>query len=359
MNACKELVIRQHGIGVTIPEMNLSGHKHSDFSFEVVNETEFSPSLTSNAILATPIVHASPHGARFYLSMEASVKLPLHVVVDKDITVRCFESDTDIDEPPVWQEIQNEAFEIVGQSVVIKTKHFSLFCATVSKEYPHVEKRISSANGGCLYHEEVPGLEVNFTKGCINNDIDASLTVLYDDDDYKPIDTDRAIASPVVALGPHGINFEDDVMVTLPLPDASEVFKIVIDPELIILESQTKLGEKPYWKEVNVSYEIIEHGGVYSVSFAVRHFTLFEALWNIANTTVQTVKKASNFFPKFTHLVYFQALMSDYYGKQFGLRINCLLAGNPPVTDCSQFPIDVGRSMPKELKTGDVVVGYV
>ena len=337
--------------------MNLSGHKHSDFSFEIVSETEFAPSLTSNAILATPIVQACPHGARFYSSMEASIKLPLHVVVDEDIFVHCFESDTDIDEPPVWTEIQQEAFEIVGQTVVIKTKHFSLFCATVSKEYPHVEKRISPANGGSLCHEEVPGLEVHFTQGCTSSDIDASLTVLYDDEAYKPTNTDRAIASPVVALGPHGISFDDDVIVTLPLPDASEVFKIVRNPELIILESQTELGQNTSWKTLNVSYEIIDHDGVYSVSFAVRHFTLFDTLWNIASTTIQTVKKASNWFPKFTHLVYFQALMSDYYGKQFGLRINCLLAGNPPVTDCSQFPIDVGRSMPKELKTGDVVVG--
>ena len=358
INACKELVIRQNGVEVKVPEINLSGHRQEEFSFQVISSFEISPALEDNMLLATPVVQIAPHGAKFYLSMEAIVKLPLNIVIGDDVTVQCYESDTDEHEKPSWQEVRSDKFEIVCGRVIIKTNHFSLFCATASKAYPHVEKRVSVTEGATLAVEEAEGCKVHFPKGSLKSETSVSLTVLFSDSRYKPNSIEQAMASPIVALEPSGVNFEKDVTVTLPLPDAKEVYHGIKDPELIILESQTHVNEKPLWKELKVPYKVKSDNSTFTVAFNVTHFTIFTAIWNFATSTLEAVKKrAEAFVPQFTHRVYFQALMSDsHHNRQFGLCVLCHLAGNPPVTDCSQFPIEVGRSKPRDLSKGEVVI---
>ena len=355
INACKELVIRQNGIELKVPESNLSGHSQKDFAFEVVNSFEYSPFLEGNEILATPIVRVNPHGARFYSSMEAVVKLPLNVVMENGVMLKCLASDTASSEATCWEKIQEDRFEVIGNRVNIRTNHFSFFCATASKEYPRVEQRVSALNGGTLACNDVVGLEVEFPRNCLKSDMDISLTVLYDDPKYKPKHIEQPIATPLIVLEPSGVSFEEDVTVTLPLPDAKAVCKVTPYPELLILESQTSLNESPRWREIKVPYDIKDENGVFTAAFKVKHFTMFAAAWKkIVSTATAARDIAGALFSPFTYRVYFQALMSDvgYHHKQFGICVLCHLAGNPPVTDSSQFPLEVGRSQPRDLSRG-------
>ena len=358
INACKELVVRQNGIEIKIPEINLSGHCQEEFKFEIVNSTEYLPKLEGNMALASPIVHVAPNGARFFSSMEATVSLPLNIVTEEGITVQCFESSTDINETPSWQEISQERFEVNCESVAIKTLHFSLFCATAAKPYPTTTKRVSALNGGTLVSDEIKECRVYFPKRSLRHDQDISMTVLFNSPKYTSKSANQTTASPVVALEPSGMSFEEGVTVTLPLPDAEAVYQINNNPKLIILESQTRINETPVWRELKTPFKIQNNDGAYSVSFTVHHFTIFEAVWDGLLTILDTVrKKAEAFVPQFTHRVFFQALMTDnYHSRQFGLCLLCNLVGNPPVTDCKQYPLEVGRSKPRELSKGDVVI---
>lgn len=344
-----------------IPHITLSGHQQNEFCFEVVDNFDSSPTLEDNMILATPIVRVTPHGAKFYSSMEAVVKLPLNVLVKSDVMVRCFESDTHADELLCWKEIEPDKFEVLGGQVVIKTNHFSLFCATASKDRPSTDMLVSSSDGGTLKIEEVKGLEVHFPEKSLKSDMDVQLTVLYNDSKYASPKKEQTMAAPIVVLEPSGTNFDKDVIITLPLPDAEDVYKAKNDQKLMILESQTRINETPVWKELKVEYELRKDDGFYTVTFKVRHFTLFSAAWDGLVSTLKYVKrKAEEFVPQFTHRVFFQALMSDcVHTKQFGLCILCHLVGNPPVTDCSQFPIEVGRSKPRDLSKGEILIEYV
>ena len=352
-------MIRKYGIEMTVPHMNLSGHRHEEFKFQTVNSMEYSPVLDGNMVLATPIVHAAPHGAKFYLQMEAIVKLPLNIVVDETITITCYESNTDLGEPPIWKEISADRFECSFENVTIKTTHFSLFCAIGTKGCPTTRQRISASDGGILTLEEIKDCSVYFPKKALKSEEDISMTVLFEAKQYSAAEsTHLAKASPIVLLEPSGIQFEEDVTITLPLPDANTVYEVTHDPKLVIFESQTERNECPQWKELNTKLSINNNNGAYSVSFNVRHFTIFQAVWEGLCSTLEAVKKrAEAFVPHFTYRVYFQALMSDcHHTRQFGLCIICHLAGNPPVTDCSQFPLEVGRSKPRDLSKGNVQI---
>eukprot|EP00794_Sanderia_malayensis_P008753 gene8753-9688_t len=356
LSCSKELVIIQCGVELTIPELNLSGHSISDFSFEIVTEKIDSPLLSSNSAIVTPVVRAMPHGAKFYSQQPAIVKLPLNIVTDETCVLRCYESDTDVDDAEEWKEIAD--FDISGGFISIRTNHFSLFCATVSKNYPHVKKTIPSSQGCKLALHEVPGLEVAFPDGCLDDQVTANMTALYDDPQYAPKNTNKPLASPIVALGPSGRTFKDDVIVTLPLNNAKEVFAIAGNPTLTIMQSQTDLEEKPKWKKLRVEYTINNENDMYTVSFKVRHFTLFSSSWNVLDSAVDKVKRAVSFlFPGFTHLVYFQALMGDCNRKnQFGLYVFCHRAGEPPITDCNGYQMQVGRTGQKQLKAGNITL---
>ena len=350
--------MRQNGVEIKIPEINLSGHCQEEFKFEVVNSTEYLPKLEGNMALASPIVHVAPHGARFYVSMEATVCLPLNIVTEDGIIIQCFESSTDINQTPSWEEIYQDRFEVIGNSVAIKTSHFSLFCATAAKQYPRTTKRVSALNGGTLVSDEIKECRVHFPKRSLRHDEDISMTVLFNSPKYASKSSNQTTASPVVALEPSGVSFEESVTVTLPLPDAEAVYLINCNPKLIILESQTCINEAPVWRELKTPCKIQNNNGAYSVSFSVHHFTLFKAVWDGLLEVLNTVrKKAEAFVPHFTHRVFFQALMTDnYHSRQFGLCLLCNLVGNPPVTDCTQYPLEVGRSKPRELSKGDVVI---
>ena len=347
-------------VSISVPELILSGHCQSEFTMDIIEDTSYIPYLPFNATLASPVIHAGPHGAKFYSTVPATLKLPLGVVLEKEDELKCFVSDTDIDELPVWEEIEQEMVSIQGDYVVIKSTHFSLFCATAIKPYPKTE-RIISPEGGELLLEEIPELKVKFPNSAVDADIKASVTSLYYDPMYvlDTSDSDaKAIAAPVVSLGPSGTAFLDNVQITLPLPNAREVFQQFGNPGLTILCSHTDEGQRPNWEQLETTYTINEAQHVYTVTFNVHHFTMFQILWNILDAALpESIKlHASSHVPHFSFWVYFQTLMTEcHHNRQFGLCVICYRFGNP-VQGLAQYPIEVGTCKPKKVKTGEIII---
>nr|CAD7415334.1 unnamed protein product [Timema cristinae] len=105
--------------------------------------------------------------------------------------------------------------------LIITADHFSLFTVILEEPYPEVMKRIRCRTGGRLRMDEVPGVEimlrqktisnsspqVEFPRGCLESDVDAYLRVLFDSEPQLE-KSSRALASPIIMLGPHGHQFD-------------------------------------------------------------------------------------------------------------------------------------------------------
>ena len=96
--------------------------------------------------------------------------------------------------------------------LVIFAGHFSLFTVILEEPYPKVMKRIRCRRGGRMVFNDVPGVEVEFPPGCLDEELEAYIRVLFD---TEPVEMQaerfshglKALASPVIMLGPHGHQF--------------------------------------------------------------------------------------------------------------------------------------------------------
>ena len=91
--------------------------------------------------------------------------------------------------------------------------HFSLFTVILEEPYPEVMKKIRCRRDGRMVLNEVPGVEVEFPRGCLDQDLDAYIRVLFDTEPLgirveRFSHRRRALASPVIMLGPHGHQFK-------------------------------------------------------------------------------------------------------------------------------------------------------
>lgn len=63
--------------------------------------------------------------------------------------------------------------------LIVTTCNFDYFTAVLEEPYPEILKRIRCRTGGRLRIRNVPGIEINFPKGCLEHDVDACLRVSY------------------------------------------------------------------------------------------------------------------------------------------------------------------------------------
>ena len=359
-----------HGdICVIIPEENLSGHFQWEFNLEIMEDLSQSPPVSGRQAVASEILMMEPHGARFYTSDPAIISLPYDIKAGIRDKVLCFCSDTGLGEKPKWSEMRSEEYTVFDSHVEIRASHFSLFAIIVQKGYPGARKTIRKGVGGCLYVEEVPGVEINFPESSLLHDIEASVRVLYAD---KPYDVDHgdvtavALATPVVELGPHGCQFnpdsEEQVTVRLPIPDGKEIFDKFGDRRLTFWSSSTTEGEQLNWQQFNPKYVCVDKDDpkLYSVYFSVEHFTFFRVLWDIVDTVLWEAKLgASHFLPVFQFYISCQAFMSDISedGLRFGVCVICYRFGKP-IEGIGNFPITVGCHPPKMVRKGKLIIRY-
>ena len=359
-----------HGdICVIIPEENLSGHFQWEFDLEIMEDLSYSPPIIGRQAVASEVLMMGPHGAKFYSSDPAIISLPYDIRVGLKDKVFCVCSDTGFGERPKWVEMKSKEYSVFDTHVEIRASHFSLFAIIVQKGYPEAHKTIKKGIGGCLYVEEVPGVEINFPETSLLHDIEASVRVLYAD---KPYDVNHsntkamALATPVVELGPHGCQFnphsEEHVTVRLPIPNGKEIFDQFGDRRLTFWSSSTTEHTPLNWQQFTPKYVYIdkEDPKLYSVYFSVEHFTFFRVLWDIIDAVLWEAKLgASHFFPEFQFYISCQALMSELAddGLRFGLCIICYRFGKS-IEGIGNFPITVGSHPPKMIKKGNLTIRY-
>ena len=220
--------------------------------------------------------------------------------------------------------------------VMIRAWHFSLYTAIVSCPYPEVRQPVSITAKTTVQVDDVKGVELQFPENSSAADFEAQIKVFYADDPDVPEseinnDSDRnALATPIVMLGPHGVTFDRDVIVQLPIPDCGEIMrKFDKDPKhsLTIFHSPTGEKEPICWEPCQVDYEIKqEPDGSHVIVFPVRHFSWYKAVWDLLSSTVHGAKVGvSYFYPYIRFAMMCTAMMDETSDtRSFGLEVSLL-----------------------------------
>ena len=326
-----------------------------------VKDLSLHPQLASNQLLLTPVVRISPHGLRFEEDEPALVVL-CHCrmpggVEGEEVAVFC--SDTGPRQLPQWSKLRGEACTctIFKTHVKFSTRHFSMFAVVSTLPYPSAKVVISSNEGGSLsLPDECPGLKVTLSQGClVPNSGEKSITAtVYYTDSPCPNDHTAALASPVVGLEPHGIEFTRSVEVTLPIPDYSTIRNALPEARL---QLWTAPPDGHCWSHLtDTPLTLNLTGGIHTVTFSILHFTLFEILWNSLSALRDGAEYVYRRIRSWPVAVRCQVFMTPpQQDLSFALLVLVYKYGNPmPGLDNYPWMLADTGSSPVCLHTGEV-----
>ena len=349
---------------VMIPEDNKSNIIRTDFFLELLEDQRFIPDINDTIVHASVVAFLGPHGAKFYDDRPAIIRLPIHVNVGVS-RVRCFTSDTDDLETPLWMEIPSCDFRVYKGYVLIRTTHFSIFTVMLDKTTPTVSQVIKKDEGGRLEVERVPGVLVDFPQGSLTEDVTASVKVItyeLSQDLRTNIPVNDALASPTVILQPHGYFFKSErdcrVTVQLPIPNYSRIIQhFGGEAELSVWHSPTSENEPVRWERLDNNYVIRQDDdGNHSIAIPVAHFSWLTSLWNGIRSKLNNTGMAFSFYSGGAVSMKCQAWMLESSDtEKFGLVVICHRCDNT-MQDVGNYANKVGGSLkPVPISSGKLL----
>ncbi|KAJ9591244.1 hypothetical protein L9F63_002209, partial [Diploptera punctata] len=364
-------LINTKEIMAIIPKINCSGY-HGEFKIHLKDKDElYRQGLCFGMRVhhISPVVSMEPHGIEFYESFPALLVIPLAVEPQNEAWVTCLYSNTPEGQPPRWERLPKKDYSYRNGCLVIFAGHFSLFTVILEEPYPEVLKKIRCRRDGRIVMNEVPGVEVEFPRGCLDQDLDAYIRLLFD---TEPLGMEverishrrRALASPVIMLGPHGHQFrpsQPPVCVKLPVPDYFEIVaRFGSQAKLSVWQSSTREGEPVVWQKMNVNLILPTPGslGIPVVSFPVRHFSFFKVLWDVLASSLYEAKMGmSYFYPYISFSMMCQAFMGESSGdNRFGLEVICYRS-DKRLPEATNYRHRVGASLkPKLVRPGRILI---
>ncbi|XP_046990060.1 uncharacterized protein LOC124595385 [Schistocerca americana] len=367
-------LLRSGQVTAIIPKINSSGYK-GEFrinvkSGESSNFYRHGLSRSMRVHHVSPVVSVEPHGVHFHESYPALLSIPLSIEPQDEKWLVCLCSNTPDGELPCWKRLPQKDYSYSNGYLVITAGHFSLFTVIMEEPYPEVMRHIRSRRGGRLYLEEVPGVEVVFPQGCLEHDLDAYLRILFDSEPHMLTTGEHhayALASPVIMLGPHGHQFDQNrqpVYIRLPVPDYHEIVQhFGPHVRLSVWQSSTREGEPMVWNRLDVPlkgpYNVSVRGmNIPVVSFPVHHFSFFKILWDVLSTTLYEAKMGmSYFYPYISFSMMCQAFMEESgTNNRFGLEVICYRSDHR-LPETTNYRHRVGSSLkPKMVRPGRILV---
>ncbi len=333
-----------------------------------VKDMSFHPMLKDNELLVTSVIRVTPHG-RTFESKPAIIVLP-HCTKkgfsQMNLIPMC--SNTGEFETTDWMAIDPfpEVCEIFENHIMFTTSHFSFFAVVASFPYPSSSIRVGPNIGGDLLIPELPLFSLHIPDNSLAQSITIKGTVYYCDSAYRP-PNDYALASACVGLEPHGTEFNNPVIVRVPIPDYRRIRAHYPDAKLELWCSLKSIGDADIpcdWnrtKDVNIQLD----SSCQIATFEITHFSRYEFIWNIGSTLLQklglgaatiynTLSSRSRFIS-----VRLQAFMSQPYLRSltFGLVVTVFKFGDPLLPP-SNYPLLVADSGTKRihLRVGDLHV---
>nr|CAD7203918.1 unnamed protein product [Timema douglasi] len=346
--SAKVVMICEEKVTAIIPTINPSGYRGK---YRINLNTENDGNSYRQGLYCglrvhhvSPVVSMEPHGVQFYETLPALLVIPLEVEPQEESWLSCLYSNTPEKQTPQWQRLPKKDFFYNNGCLIITADHFSLFTVILEEPYPEVMKRIRCRTGGRLRMDEVPGVEVEFPRGCLESDVDAYLRVLFDSEPQLE-KSSRALASPIIMLGPHGHQFDTNrppvslrpspvlqvVRIMLPVPDYHTIMaRFGGRARLSVWQSSTRDGEPMVWEELTSAHisppDLSRHNsfGLAVVSFTVHHFSFFKLVWDILSASLYEAKVGMSYFhPYISFSMMCQAFMDQGAGNRFGLEVIC------------------------------------
>ena len=197
-------LLHSSNVIVLVPDCHITGS--SNYKLQINSSPSYKPNALLGTIHASHVVSLEPHGAQFLVSYPAVIFLPLQIEPGPTDSVECLYSNTTLGARPQWEKLPAERFYYRMGMVVISTWHFSLFTVVIRSRPLESRRLIRQRSGGRLRNTAAPGVEIDFPRGSLQEDIFASVQVLFEDDPTES----RALASPIVMVGPHGYQFAAD-----------------------------------------------------------------------------------------------------------------------------------------------------
>ncbi|XP_067005176.1 uncharacterized protein [Anabrus simplex] len=319
----------------------------------------------------SPVVSMEPHGVQFFESSPALLVIPLRVIPQDETWLACLYSNTSDGQLPQWERLPKKDYSYRSGCLVIMASHFSLFTVILEEPFPEVMKHIRCRSGGRMRIAEVPGVEVEFPRGCLEQDIDAYVRVLYDSEPSFGVQpgsrlSQRALASPIIMLGPH-YEFKRDrepVRITLPVPDYEEIVeRFGPQARLSVWQSSPLEGEPMVWERLEVPISkprllCFNNFSVHVVSFPVHHFSFFKVVWDLLVSSLYEAKMGMSFFyPYISFSMMCQAFMEESAGdNRFGLEVICYRSDRR-LPEATNYRHRVGASLkPKLVRPGRILV---
>lgn len=216
---------------------------------------------------------------------------------------------------------------------MIRAWHFSLYTAIVSCPYPELTQSVPVDTRTTIEMDDVKGVKVEFPDHSLDKKFEARVKIFYSDDPTIPesqVGEERegnALATPIVMLEPHGVTFNKDVLVQLPLPDCDQIVRMFgLDPtrSLTVFHSPTGESDPIVWEPCNVQYTVKQEAdGSYVLVFPVRHFSWYKSVWDILSSTIHGAKVGvSYFYPYIRFAMMCTAMMDETADtRSFGLEV--------------------------------------
>ena len=296
---------------------------------EEVNELSLHPRLPKNHLLITAVVRVSPHGMAFSADKPAILVLSHctrpSAVCEERVAVLC--SNTSHSQQPQWRQMPEDTpCTLYEKCVMFSTAHFSLFAVALVMPYHSASLIIGCNEGGKLTVPECPGFEVTVLAGSLPPGGGETITgTVYYTDPPTPDCSDGpeaglSLASPVVGLEPHGIQFIQPVTVSLPVPNYAAIMSAVHGASLQLWTASPSEGALQWSRVSGVDLSLEpSDGGTHTASFLVSHFSFFELLWDVCRDTLVRLGYGAS-------LVY-SSLRARY------VAVRCQVFMTPPLQD--------------------------
>ena len=357
-NGISVKLLHRDGVVVLLPNNKLAGD--SDNKLRINRSTSYKPYSFIGTIHASLVISLEPHGTQLFGKYPAVIFLPLLILPGPTDKIECLFSNTPSSSRPMWEKLNEDQFRLSCDKVIISTNHSSLFTVVIRPEAMESCRPIRQRSGGRLRNAAAPGTEINFPRGSLQNDIVASVKVIFHDA-CDPCQW-RALASPVVMVGPHGHQFamnQPPVTVRLPLPDYKKIC-LQFPARLTVWQSNTSEKQAAFWEKLDVDI-CIERDPIYrcyTATFPVYHFSFFKIMWDILSTSLFEAKMGmSHIYPFISFSMMCQAFMEENAdSSRFGLEVICHRSDRR-LPELTNYKHRVGASLkPKLIKPGKILV---
>ena len=264
-------------------------------SIETVSKSELQPKLQANEVKLTPVVRILPQEEEFNVSpaiielmktVELNNQNPNHELVPLYSSSHPFE----------WKRLASHSCDMLEDRVKFKTNRFGYF--TVKAKFPlptaNITVEPSSSQPAQLTIQELPGFKMEVPSTSVHSKTKITATVHYDDQGLCGNQSDRSPASACVMLEPHNSQFDDKIMITMPIPNYRQITRDNPDIKLELWHTgSTTKGVPVNLKLADGSAITIQQdeNGNYLATAYVTHFSGFLYRWSAA-----IVDYALNFF---------------------------------------------------------------